>query len=330
MSTFSAWWLSFKKNNTARQITWLCGTEPVLVDEVTDTLKNVIAPDDINMVYLDARDVTERSVWNDLRQLPFGNNVNRLTVVRGAERLKNDSLFIQYIKDRGALPRNYVIFISSEEGARRSSEGKGIWEPLEYLKTRGTMVECKPFTSSTAKHAVEWVKQKADVKGRVAEYLLNRATGDLRLVRDTIRKLSVFPNEISLKVVSEMFEEKPADSFLGALFSLDKKTAMHSISEIPKNEYSKTLGLVDARLELAGLVHDMLIQHKTRGEIAKAAGNKGFLVPEILPVAKHYDKKRRLRIRSYLAMVDSLSEHGVPNGALEGLVVLWERTYKKV
>lgn len=320
MSTFSQWWLSFKKNPTPRQITWVCGTEPVLIDEVTDLLRDAVSPDDINLVYLDLYSVTERHMWNELRQFPFGTTSSRLTIVRGAEKLKNDALFVQYIKDRGALPRNYVIFVSSEEGLRRT---ESLWEPLEFLKTRGAVVECKPFTSSTAKHAVTWVKEKANVHGRVAEYLLNRATGDLRLVRDTISKLNNFPGEISMKVVSEMFEEKPADSFLEALFAMDKKTAIHAITEIPKSEYSKTMGLVDARLELAGLVHDLLIQGKARGEIARAAGNKGFLVPDILPVAKHYDKKRRSRIRAYLASVDIFSDYGIPDGALEALVVLW-------
>lgn len=293
------------------------------MDEVTDLLKNAVGADDINLVYLDLYSVTERFMWNELRQLPFGTVSSRLTIVRGAEKLKNDALFVQYIKDRGALPRNYVIFVSSEEGIRKTEDKKNVWEPLEYLKTRGSLVECKPFTSSTAKHAVTWVKEKANVHGRVAEYLLNRATGDLRLVRDTVEKLKNFPGDITVKVVGEMFEEKPADSFLGALFSMDKKTAIHAITEIPRSEYSKTLGLVDARLELAGLVHDLLIQGKSRGEIAKAAGNKGFLVPDILPVAKHYDKKRRSRIRTFLSSVDTFSDYGVPDGALEALVVLW-------
>lgn len=323
MSTFSQWWLSFKKSETPRQITWVCGTEPILVDEVVDLITKAVGPDEINHVYLDARETTERQIWNELRQLPFGPTASRLTIVKGAEKLKNDALFIQYIKDRAVLPRNYVIFISDEKSARRTEDGKALWEPLEYLKNRGTTIECRAFTSATAKHAVTWVKEKADIRGRVAEYLLNRATGDLRLVRDTVAKLSVFPGEISLRVVSEMFEEKPSDTFLGALFALDRKTAMHAISEIPRNEYSKTLGLVDARLELAGQVHDMLIQHKTHGEIARAAGNKGFLVPEMLPVAKHYDKKRRMRIRNYLATVDNFSYYGVPDGALEALVILW-------
>jgi len=303
----------------------VCGPEPILVDEVVDLIKGSLTVDPINLVYLDAKEESERTIWNELRQLPFGNNKIRLTIVRGAEKLKQSDWFIQYIKDRGSLPRNYVVFVSSETILRKGEDEQSrlLWLPLEYLKTRGAVVECKAFTNNTAKHAVSWVKEKLDIRGRVAEFLLNRATGDLRLVRDTMGKMAQFEGEVTLRHISEMFDERPDDSFLGALFALDRRTAMKALKELPTSEYAKTLGLVDARLELAGMVHDMLVQKKTPGDIAKAAGNKGFLVPEMLPVAKHYDKNRRQRIRNYLATVDTYSEYGVPDGALEALVVLW-------
>jgi DNA polymerase III delta subunit len=324
MSTFSQWWLSFKKSGQAKQITWLCGNEPVLVDEVVDLLKGVIPADAVNTVHLDAREQTPRYIWNELRQYPFGQDATRLTIVYGAEDLPLDEDFIQYIKDRGALPRNYVIFVSSEDQLRKKEDNaRSVVDALEYLKGRGAVIECRPFTASTAKHAVTWVKEKAELRGRVAEYILNRATGDLRLVRDTLNKLKVIKGDVSLRLIDEMFEAQPDDTFLGALFALDRKTALAVLQEMPRSEYSRTIGLVDARLDLAGLVHDMLIQQKSSGEIAKAAGNKGFLVPDMLPVAKHYDKKRRLRIRKYLATVDSYSQYGVPEGALEALVAIW-------
>ena len=300
----------------------MCGSEVVLVDEVVDLIRTSMKTDSVNMCFLDVRDTTERNVWNELRQLPFGMDVNRVTIVRGAENIKDTESFVQYIKDRGALPRNYVVFVSAEPTIRKDEKNE-TWSPLDYLKTRGAVVECKPFTAATAKHAVTWVMQKAEIRGSVAEHMLNRATGDLRLVRDTINKLKVFPGEITLRVVSDMFEERPGDTFLGALFSLDRKTALKALKEVPRDDYSKTLGLVDARLDLAGLVHDLLIEHKSSGEIAKIAGNKGFLVPDMLPVAKHYDKRRRLRIRKFLATVDEYSNTGIPDGALEALIALW-------
>jgi DNA polymerase III delta subunit len=323
VSTFSQWWLAFKKNPTAKQITWVCGSEPVLVNEVVDLIRGVVHTDPVNTVYLDASVDSPRTIWNELRQYPFGNDAKRMTIVRGAEKLALDERFEQYIKDRGALPRNYVIFVSTEEQLRRKEEARGLDDKLEYLKGRGSVIECRPFTNATAKHAVTWVKEKANIRGRVAEYMLNRATGDLRLVRDTLGKLAVVQGEISMRLVDEMFEERPDDTFLNALFAMDRKTALAALKEMPRSEYSRTVGLVDARLDLAGLVHDMLVEQKSSGEIAKAAGNKGFLVPEMLPVAKHYDKKRRLRIRQFLATIDGYTEFGVPDGALEALVAIW-------
>jgi hypothetical protein len=294
------------------------------VDEVVGLLKGTLAVDPVNTAYLDAREQTPRTIWNELRQLPFGDDRTRLTIVRGAESLPLDDNFVQYVKDRGTLPRNYVIFISSEPYLRRrDEESRAIADSLEYLKTRGYLIECKAFTAATAKHAVEWVKEKANIRGQVAEYVLNRATGDLRLVRDTMAKVSVFPGEVTLRIVDEMFEAQPDDTFLGALFAIDRKTALRALEDLPQSEYSRTIGLIDARLDLAGLVHDLMIENRTPGEISRAAGSKGFLVPEMLPVAKHYDKNRRLRIRKFLATIDGYTEYGVPDGSLEALVALW-------
>lgn len=254
--------------------------------------------------------------------MPFGLQATKLTVVRGAEALTRKEDFLQYIRDRGTLSRNYVIFISTEAGLRRDEEG-ATWEPLVFLKGKGSLVECRPFTASTAKHAVSWASERANIQIRVSEHLLNRANGDMRVVRDTLDKLSAFPGEASLRDVDEMFEEIAAQDMLDAIFAMDKKSALAALQDLPTSEYSRMIGLIDARLELAGHVHDLRVSGKNSGEIARSAGNKAFLVPRMLPVAKYYDKGRRLRIRKYLALLDEYSEWGVPDGALEGLISIW-------
>lgn len=326
MSTFSGWWNSFKKNPQPKQITWVCGDEPVLVDEVVSLIRQAVNPDPINFMYLDADEHSPRTIWNELRQLPFGTDGKRFTIVTNASKLLTP-LFTQYVKDRASFPRNYVVFVSDDPMLKRveTERGRGELAPeLTFLKTRGSMIECRAFTSATAKYAVEWVKEKADIQGRVAVHLLNRATGDLRLVRDTLAKVSLFPGEVGISVVNDMLDARPDDTFLGALFSINRPDALAALKELPRDQYSKTLGLVDARLELAGLVHDLLVERKNPGEIARAAGNKSFLVPEMLPVAKHYDKARRLRIRQLLATIDGhAAESGIPDGSMEALVALW-------
>lgn len=304
----------------------MCGDEQVLVDEVVTSIQEKIVVDEVNFSRLDASDLTHREVWEELMQTPLGKGY-KLTIVRHADALLEDETFSRFVASRGKLPRNYSIFVgdSASLPRRESTQGKGELVPALYaLKGRGSIVECRAFTASSAKYAVEWVKDKGDIRGSVAEYLLNRATGDLRLVRDTLNKINLFPGEITTGIVNEILEDRPDDTFLDSIFALDKKNALKALKELPLDQYSRTLGLLDARLELAGLVHDMLVERKPTSEIARAAGNKSFLLPDILPVAKYYDKKRRLRIRSVLGTIDNhSSEYGLPDGALIALVALW-------
>lgn len=285
----------------------------------------MIGADSMNVTHLDASVDSAREIWNDLTQLPFGKG-NRLNVVRHADSLLKSPRFTQFISDRGKMPRAFTIFVSDEAIIPKAENAEGKMEmipPLVFLKTRGALIECRPFTETTAKYAVEWVKTKADIRGVVAEQVLNRSAGQLRHVRDTINKFAVLDIEPTVSLVNELMEEQPGDAFLDALFVLNRKEALKSLAILPQSEYARTLGLVDARLELAGHVHDMLVEKKTTGEIVRSAGNKSFLVPDILPVAKHYDKKRRVRIRKLLALIDTYSDYGAPDGCLELLVAHW-------
>jgi hypothetical protein len=143
------------------------------------------------------------------------------------------------------------------------------------------------------------------------------------LVRDICQKLAVFPNEITISVVNALLVERPRDSFSDALLALDKKTALLALREISPEEYGRTLGLLDARLDLAGMVHDMQIEHHSPSEITRAAGSQAFLVKDIIPVSKHYDSKRRLAIRRILAIADEGYRSGQTVGILEAVVAFW-------
>lgn len=126
-----------------------------------------------------------------------------------------------------------------------------------------------------------------------------------------------------MSAVNELLSEMPRDTFSDALVAIDKKTALLALERLTPSEYSRTLGMLDQRLDLAGMVHDLMLEHKTASEIARAAGNKNFLVPEIMKVAKHYDSKRRLEIRQVLALADETLRSGEHVGVLEVVVSQW-------
>ena len=332
ISSFSQWRLAFKKDKTVKHITWVCGSERILVEEIVQNIRGNLNPDPWNFVTLFAGDESERTIWSEVWQLPMGHGGYRLTVVRNAEKLKKDEFFEVLIRDRLSHPNNYVVFVSNEEELSRIAPGEGeklvrgkgeLIPRLAGMKGKGHTIECKPFTDITAKHAVVWVQEKAKIKPVVAAHLLNRSDGDLRIVRDVCNKLSVFPGEITLTVINDMLAQRPRDSFVDALMALDKKTALMALRELPRSEWSRTIGLLDSRLELAGMVHDMQIDHKSPGEIAKAAGTRSFLIKDVLPVSKHYDSKRRLKIREVLSLVDEYRTTGYPEGSMSVLVNFW-------
>lgn len=326
MSTYSDWRKTFLKRPEPRIATWLCGPESVLIEDIIRATKKVLTPEPWDFVSLVVGEDSEREVWAQLAQHPSGQG-NRLIVVRNAEKLKQTERITAFIKHWTENPHTYVIFVSNEETIRHTEptreRPKGEIVPFLRFGVKGHVIECKPFTQRTVPVAIEWVKSKAKMRDGVASYLLDRANGDLRLARDTSQKLSYFEGEPTIGAVNELLSEMPRDTFSDALVAMDKKTALLALERLPVGDYSRTLGLLDQRLDLAGLVHDMMLEHKTASEIARAAGNKNFLVPEVMKVAKHYDSKRRLEIRRVLAMADETLRGGESIGVLEVVVSQW-------
>jgi DNA polymerase III delta subunit len=329
MSTFSQWRTAHAKSGV-KQITWVCGTEQVLIEEVVRTIKDDLAPESWNYIPLSVGEDTERSIWSEIDQHPIDSGM-RLVVIRNAERIKDWFRLEDWIRFRNLNPNSYLVFVSNEdrlqrlpvpEGAERGTKG-AIAPHIAALSGKGTAVECRPYTQATAKYAVKWVQEKAPMRDGIAGYLLDRANGDLRLVRDICEKLAVFPDDISITTVNALLSEQPRDDFSDALMALDKKTALLSLEQLPESEYSRTLGLLDSRLDLAGLVHDMQSEYKSPSQISAAAGSKAFLVKDILPVSKHYDRKRRLQIRKVLATADEALRSGNSIAVLEAVVALW-------
>ncbi len=330
MGTFSMWRALSTK--APRQITWVCGSERILVEDVVTTIRRTLAPEDYNYVTLSIGEDYERDVWAALDLQPVGSG-NRLVVVRNANLIQSWGSFMDWVKYRRLNPRTYVVLVSNDdrllrdepspEAKRRGAKPTMAPHLLSISAPKGHLVECRPFTQETAPQAVLWVQAKIRVRDGVAAHLLNRANGDLRLVRDVCVKLAAFPDEITLTTINEVLSERPRETFADALIALDKKTALLALEETPPSEYGRMIGYLDSRLDLAGLVHDMQSEFKSPSEIARAAGNKGFLVKDLIPVAKHYDAARRLGIRKMMVLVDEALTGGQQASVMQALVAFW-------
>lgn len=332
MSSFSQWFVSYQKNQTIKQVTWLCGTEPVLIDDILETYRTHFDEDPWCYSSYTAGDDPDKDIWADIASHPVDGKTPRLVVVRSAEKLKHLDRIIDLMQTKNKNPLTHVVFVSNEpEFARhpatieqRKERKKGDLLPhLKVIQGKGAMIECRPFTQATAKHAVSWVQTKVSIRRGVAGKLLERANGDLRLTRDAFKKLSVFPDEITEQTVNLLLSARPRLDFVDALIEIDKRAALLALDYMPPADYSAAIGLLDQRLEVLGRVRDMVLSHQPMSKISSALGNMGFLTKELVPVSKMYDSKRRDSSRLLLAKVDEALRAGVTKGPMEVLVHFW-------
>lgn len=332
MSTFSQWWRGYQKKPGIKPVTWVCGSERVLVEDVVSTLRRAVDPQVWNYVPISVGEDSERDIWAEVFTLPTGLNQSRLVVIRGAERLKQPERLGLFLKRAGAHPDVYVIAVSGESSVprvepdedQRKRGAKGDVAPhVAALAGKGTVVECRPFTGDTAAVAVDWVKSKTGMREAVAGHLLNRADGNMRLVRDTCVKLAVMGGEATISAINDLLSEQPRDTFVDALVAMDKKSALAALERLQPDDYSRVLGLLDSQLDLAGMVHDMQAERRPPYEIMRQAGNKSFLVKELMSVSRHYDVKRRVSIRKTMVLADEALRSGARIGVMESVVARW-------
>lgn len=330
MVSFHMWRKGLTKKPEPRQITWVFG-EPVLADEVVQYVRGYLGPEPWNYVGLDAGEVSERTIWAEAEQHPM-DNAARMVVIRHAQELKDLDRFTDWVKHRTLNPRTYLVLVSDDDkipktdptqDERKKGARPEVVPHLKSIGNRGHVIECRAFTSQTAHHSIPWVQAKVKMPDTVARHLMERSNFELRRVRDICLKLSVFEGTPTIPVINELLAERPRDSFVDALFSLNRKEALLALKEVHPSDYGQLIGRLDAQLDLVGMIHDMQAEYHSPYEITRAAGSQAFLVPALIPIAKHYDSKRRHSIRKMLAIVDSANRAGISTGTMEGLILTW-------
>ena len=332
MTSFSQWFVSYQKNQSIKQVTWLCGTESVLIEDIIETHKKHFGTDPWCLSTYTAGDDTDKEIWADLFSHPVDGQTKRLVIVRSAEQLKRLEGVAEFMSTKNKNPLTHVIFVSNEPELGRfdptpeqkKERKKGdLFPHISANQGKGATIECKPFTQATAKHAVSWVQSKVEIRRGVAGKLLERANGDLRLTRDAIQKLAAFPDEITEQTINLLLSARPRMSFVDALIEIDKRAALLALDYMPQSEYSSAIGLLDQRLEVLGRVREMVISHQPMSKITAALGTMGFLARDLVPVSKMYDNKRRDACRHLLAKTDEAVRAGIAKGPMELLVHFW-------
>lgn len=327
MSTFSQWYKERQKGKDPRQVYWLCGSEPPLIEYIIGVTKKFVESKFEYVEYVPMLYSTDKEFWDEVYQSVF-EDAAKIVVLRGAEKLKRPEQIQEFVATRNLRKNTYLIFVSNEENAPKvaKTDDPGMELPswLKCLTSpKGQVIECKPFTEATAPVAIDWVKGQVSLQSGVAAHILNRADGDLRLVRDVCVLLRAMPGEPTISTVNELIDQVPRTGFVDALIRGDKSEALEALRSIPSSDYRRVLALLDSRIDLVQLIHTGLSSHLSRGEISRSAGKQGFLVPEYLDYAKGYSVSRVQEVRDLILFFDRLAQKSGKTGMMEAMVAQW-------
>lgn len=311
MATYTQWRTAADRGEV-RHATWVCGDQHILVEEVVDTIRYLlkVRPQDAVTLHAGGNDV---AVWAEAHQDAIDPGSNRLVLVRDADKVRNWAPLAGWMSNLRTVPNSYLLFVSGEPDLPKKSTAH-----IEALKPpKAHVVRC---TMPNPIDARSWVMRRAHLDERTAEHLLTRVGMDLAAAAAVCRKMSIFNAAASPAAIDRLCEPLPADAFAEHLLWQQKPDALLALQRLHATDYSRTIGLLDSRLETLDILHRALrAGHKTR----EVQGLPYFLTRLYSPIAKHYDPATVDRRRTLLTLIDSALRSGARTGVMEALAALW-------
>lgn len=312
MATFSQWRNAADRGDVKR-VTWVCGAERVLVEEVVDHVRQTVGAGDFDRVSLTAGEVPEREVWAAVNQCPSDPRAARLVVVRAAEKLKRWNALADWVDAYRELPNTKLLLVSGE------ADYDVELAHVALVRDRGHLVRC---STPNETDCVAWVRRHAPCLDPTdARYLLARVGGDLRRAKNVCLKLRAFEAASAGRdVVDALTAESPGEDLVDALVALRKAEALRALEALHVREYSRVVGVLDSRLDDVVKVAEAARRKVPAKEVK---GVPIFRAIQLYPVVRHYDRGRVDAARAAIAVVDDAVQAGAREGTLESLICLW-------
>lgn len=317
-------WRAAADRGEIRRVTWVCGGERVLVEEIVDTIRTTLKPEDMDYLSFYAGETPDKEIWAAANQYPFTNGTNYLVLVRGADRIQDWKPLEGWLENTRYLRFNHLLFVSNESDfPYELVDGKkaGFKPHIEALAAKRTrlahLVRCG---MPNEKDAVAWVRSRAPLDEEMAQYLLTRVGGNLGVAANVCSKLAMFTARIGPGAINALCAEAPSDDFVDSLLASKKRQALLAAKAASVSDYRRIIGLLDSRLDLLTQLNKALRANLKAREIQ---GISPFLVRQYLSIAKDYNVKRSAQLRRVLAVIDDAVTSGARDGVLEALVALW-------
>lgn len=316
MPTYSQW----ARSRPLRQVTWVCGPEPVLVREVTRHFRASL-PDAVWAV-LWAGDQDEGGLWDSL--LGAGALRGRVTVVHDAQLLRRSGDLVPVLLD--SLPEgHFAVFVSAGlDFPRVSAEKKAPLVPyLEDIRAHrdGQLVRCCPPSrdEELLKLVASWwpgagLNFAASLWARCGQSL----TAAWQAC-DQAARASLAPTQEYLEYVLPV----PEDSFWASLvMSGDRARSVSAAARLSHAEALQAVKSLNTLLAQACAYAKLKARSLEPDEIAR----HGITRPqqrELARYAARYSPAREVSCRVLLATAEQALRSGASAGALEAVAALW-------
>ena len=318
MATYLQWRGRHDKGELKRAY-WVCGPVRRLVEEVVDSTRRLIDADPADSLTMSMSEVAERDVWAELNLFqPEGKR--RFILVREAERIGRWEPFVDWFASK-ELPQSRVMFVSSDDDTDRTTDH------MQLIVKKGRYVRCGPFSleRERLKDAVRVLQlHHPDMRAPEANYLFSRVRGDMEAAMEALEKASYFRGDLDRGAIDALAMAKPSDRYVDALLAGRKREAFDAATALPEEELSKTIGLLDSRLDALARV-GAVIRRDPGASVQKLCSLTGLPAVTVVAVKFHasaYDRKRVRRCSEALAFVDSARVSG-QDGLVEVLTALW-------
>jgi DNA polymerase III delta subunit len=305
-----------------RRVTWLYGTQQILIEEIIETMRGCLATSaETDFVSLTAGMTPDKEIWAIARQLPLNPRAKRLVLIRSAEKLQSFSALEHWLRmDRRRTSSVHIVLVWGLAQLPGERQSRKLIQPsyLELIRSKGFVVRC---SYPNPDDLLVWMNRHVKISWQSAQVLAQRSGGSLRLMRDVCDKIACFDREITPRVIEALCRHTPGEEFTELVLLGNKALALRTLEELGDAEVSRTIGLLDSRLDTLATLHHAAGQGWRFGEATARTGVPQFLVKKYWDLSRSYTPVTVLRRRGLLALIDGRRSSWT--GALEVLTVLW-------
>lgn len=303
-----------------RRVTWICGDQPVLIEEVIDTIRDHLRPSELDRLTLHSGPTFDRDVWATANQHLLNPGSNRMILIRDADRLTRWDQLTLWLTRTRQLPGVYLVFVSNDTDLPASNvNGRKTLKPhIAQIKApRGSLVRC---TLPTEADTLAWIRRRATMDDHTARYLLTRTGGNLTAAAAVCAKLNLFDTTAGKASIDALVNETPAADLADSLIAADRRRALLAADRVTERDLHRLIALLDSRLDLLQQLHRNLAQGSSWRD---NQGINPYLVRQYQPYARDYDPRTCARRRRVLAVIDDAIRNGAHIGLVEALIALW-------